>query len=161
MEEDIKILEDIIKQFKNNREIFYNINEKEIKALENLIKVYKEKDKDNNDLRKLYRRTAIKLKENEKEELADYFLVQINEVPTFTVDDDIDYYTEYYKLKEENKTLKNAVSEIFNSEDVTDNYIPVYLVKEKIEELKETADEDNMENFIRISALQELLEKRK
>lgn len=41
-EEDIKILEELIKQFKNNREIFYNINEEEIKALENLINRNKE-----------------------------------------------------------------------------------------------------------------------
>lgn len=38
----------------------------------------------------------------------------------------------YKELEEENKTLKNVVSEIFNSEDVTDTYIPVSLVEEKI-----------------------------
>ena len=41
------------------------------------------------------------------------------------------------------------------------NSIPVSLVEEKIEELKEIADEDNKEEYIKISVLQELLEKRK
>ena len=40
------------------------------------------------------------------------------------------------ELEEENKTLKNAVSEIFNSEDVTDKYIPVSLVEEKLKKEK-------------------------
>lgn len=42
------------------------------------------------------------------------------------------------ELEKENKTLKNVVSEIFNSEDVTDKYIPVSLVEEKIEEVNKS-----------------------
>jgi transcriptional accessory protein Tex/SPT6 len=121
--EEYKNLEEIIKlceeELKNNDENVASILDLiDLKELRNLIKAYKEKDKDNNDLRRLYRRTAIKLKENGKEELADYFLAQINEVPTFTVEDDIDYYSEYHRLKEENEILKNVVSEIFNSAEI-------------------------------------------
>ena len=77
----------------------------------------------------------------------------------------------YKELEEENKTLKNVVSEIFNSEDVTDNYIPVSLVEEKIEELDKqyefyNSDKRKTKNiakgyYIAIQILQELLEKRK
>ena len=47
----------------------------------------------------------------------------------------------YKELEEENRTLKNVVSEIFNSEDVTENFIPVSLVEEKIEELNKEEQE--------------------
>lgn len=69
-------------------------------AIKNILRELSNLDKTNNDLRLLYRRTAKKLQENGKEELAEYFLAQIDEVPTFVVDDDIDYYKEYHKQKE-------------------------------------------------------------
>lgn len=69
-------------------------------AIKNILRELSNLDKTNNDLRLLYRRTAKKLQENGKEELAGYFLAQIDEVPTFVVDDDIDYYKEYHKQKE-------------------------------------------------------------
>lgn len=118
MEEDIKILEDKLKL--NVATKFDWFGEKESQALENLIKEYKQKDKDNNDLRKLYRRTAAKLRENGKEELADYFLAQINEVPTFTVDDDIDYYEEYYKQR---KKIKEKLEAYKKNCTVIDSFI--------------------------------------
>ena len=40
----------------------------------------------------------------------------------------------------------------------SDYFIPKSKIKEKIEELKEIADEDNMDEFIKIRVLQELLE---
>lgn len=111
MEKDFKNLQEIInlcnEELDNkNENVTAVLDLTDLLSLRNLLKVYKEKDKDNNDLRRLYRRTATKLRENGKEELANYFLAQINEVPTFVVDDDIDYYTEYYKLKEKNKELE-------------------------------------------------------
>ena len=69
-------------------------------AIKNILRELSNLDKTNNDLRLLYRRTAKKLQGNGKEELAEYFLAQIDEVPTFVVDDDIDYYKEYHKQKE-------------------------------------------------------------
>lgn len=38
-------------------------------------------------------------------------------------------------------------------------YIPKSKVKEKIEELKEIADEDNQDEYIKIQVLQDLLER--
>ncbi len=69
-------------------------------TIKNILRELSNLDKTNNDLRLLYRRTAKKLQENGKQELAEYFLAQIDEVPTFVVDDDIDYYKEYHKQKE-------------------------------------------------------------
>ena len=69
-------------------------------------------DKENNDLRKLYRRTAEKLQDNGKDELARYFLAQINECPTFTVDSDIDYYEGYYNFKAKIEKIRNILKEI-------------------------------------------------
>lgn len=71
----------------------------------------------------------------------------------------------YKKLKEENKTLKNFTSYIFN-EDVAE-FIPISLVKEKIEELKEKEQELSDEKgywggsdlLAKIEVLQELLER--
>ena len=79
-------------------------------AMKNIIKAYKENDKENNELRSLYRRTAIKLQEKGKEELAEYFLAQINEVPTFVVED-TDYYHEYYKIIER---IQDRISKLNN-----------------------------------------------
>lgn len=80
--------------------------EKQIKINDENYKKLEELDKTNNDLRLLYRRTANKLMDNGKDEMARYFFAQIEEVPTFTVDEDIDYYEEYYKLQKENEDLK-------------------------------------------------------
>lgn len=149
MEEDIKILEDKLKL--NVATKFDWFGEKEFQALENIIKEYKQKDKDNNDLRKLYRRTAAKLRENGKEELADYFLAQINEVPTFTVDDDIDYYEEYYKQKEKIKELegmlKNRIKYTNELEkDLFENCANYVISKSKIKEkLKEIEKQEVQE----------------
>lgn len=94
----------------NNENVTAILDLIDLKELRDLINKNMELDKDNNDLRMLYRRTAIKLKENGKEELADYFLAQINEIPTFTVEDDIDYYSEYYRLKARNKELEKEIN---------------------------------------------------
>ena len=97
IEEDINILKEFINDYKIAEEI---VDENLINAIENILRELSNLDKTNNDLRLLYRRTAKKLQENGKEELAGYFLAQIDEVPTFVVDDDIDYYKEYHKQKE-------------------------------------------------------------
>ena len=91
---------EILKQLAETQDCSIHWNSEYNIALDEVIQKLKELDKDNNDLRRLYRRTAIKLEEKGYEELAGYFLAQINEVPTFVVEDDIDYYEEYHKLKE-------------------------------------------------------------
>lgn len=81
-------------------------------AIDKVVSEYKRLDEENNDLRKLYRRTAEKLQDNGKDELARYFLAQINECPTFTVDSDIDYYEGYYSLKAKIEKIRNILKEI-------------------------------------------------
>lgn len=149
MEEDIMILESECYYLEelgylreNNHFIRFN------QALKNLIKRYKELDKDNNDLRRLYRRTAVKLKEKGHEEVAGYFLAQINEVPTFTIEDDIDYYTEYYKMKtkirETEENLKIATAMLTKGQypeknkgdnDFNKQFIPKSKIKEIFDRL--------------------------
>lgn len=99
----INAINDIISEYEKQ----IKINDENYKKLANL-------DKTNNDLRLLYRRTANKLMENGKDEVARYFLAQIQEVPTFTVDSDIDYYEEYHKLQKENELLKFQETQIKN-----------------------------------------------
>lgn len=61
--------------------------------------------------------------------------------------------------------LKRQLRKTFLDEDLLydlgtiahKNSIPTSLVKEKIEELKEIADEDNQDEYIKIEVLQELL----
>lgn len=116
MEEYVNIIEKFINVC--NEDLYTEISIKcdghTRNAIENLLDGYKELDKDNNDLRRLYRRTAIKLKEKGHEELADYFLAQINEVPTFVVEDDIDYYSEYHRLLKENQMLRGQLNDAFD-----------------------------------------------
>lgn len=81
-------------------------------AIDKIVSEYKRLDEENNDLRKLYRRTAEKLQDNGKDELARYFLAQINECPTFTVDSDVDYYEGYYSLKAKIEKIRNILKEI-------------------------------------------------
>ena len=52
-------------------------------------------ERQNNDLRRIYKNTRKKLEENGKEELASYFSAQIDECPTFYVEPVIDYEKEY------------------------------------------------------------------
>lgn len=101
----INAINDIISEYEKQ----IKINDENYKKLANL-------DKTNNDLRLLYRRTANKLMENGKDELARYFLAQIKEVPTFTVDSDIDYYEEYHKLQKENEEKDKYIK---HSEEIT------------------------------------------
>lgn len=107
--EDIELLENELNDAFLERATRTVVVERE--PLKRVILKYKRLDKDNNDLVRLYKRIAIKLKENGKEELADFFLAQIGIIPVFTVTDDIDYYSEYYKLKKENEKYKEMYAQ--------------------------------------------------
>jgi hypothetical protein len=157
MSDDIKILEEYIKLI--NKGYCDDCNElcsvnnsafpsRDIaQAIESLIKSYKQKDKDNNDLRILYRKTAKKLSENGKEELSNYLLAQIEEIPTFFVEDDIDYYEEYHKFM--NGEIYSA-KQLKNIEKNQKKYfINKLVIREKIEELKKIK-KDYEENYIGI-----------
>lgn len=135
LEKDVIILKEFINDYKIAEEV---VDENFIKALEYILSKFSNLDKTNNDLRLLYRRTAEKLQENGREELAGYFLAQIDEVPTFVVDDDIDYYKEYYKQKEriieledENHIQRSQLMSAFDR-----GFIP----KQKIEEILDKAE---------------------
>lgn len=93
MERSIKILEEFVDSIGEE----YNVR-MEKAALKDLIEGYRDKDRDNKELCRLYERTAVRLQELGDEELADYFWAQIGLVPTFTVDA-TDYYREYHKLR--------------------------------------------------------------
>lgn len=93
MERSIKILEEFVDSIGEE----YNVR-MEKAALRDLIEGYRDKDRDNKELCRLYERTAVRLQELGDEELAHYFWAQIGLVPTFTVDA-TDYYREYHKLR--------------------------------------------------------------
>lgn len=61
--------------------------------------------KENNDLKRIYKNTYEKLFEKGNEELAHYFMAQIDDCPTFYVEPIIDYYKEYYKQENDIKIL--------------------------------------------------------
>lgn len=107
-------------------------------AIKNILRELNNLDKTNNDLRLLYRRTAKKLQEKGKEELAGYFLAQIDEVPTFVVDDDIDYYKEYHKQKERITELE-AENHVQRSQLMT-AFDRGFISKKKIQEILDKAE---------------------
>ena len=79
-----------------------------------LLELYKEEKaknerltKDNLDLDRLYRNTAVKLRENGKEELADYMLAQIGAVPTWT---DFEDYIHWIHKDKIEKIIDNCYS---------------------------------------------------
>lgn len=116
-------------------------------AIKNILRELSNLDKTNNDLRLLYRRTAKKLQENGKQELAEYFLAQIDEVPTFVVDDDIDYYKEYHKQKEriteleaENHIQRSQLMSAFDR-----GFIPKQII---IDVIARNLEKDNAGRFI-------------
>ena len=67
---------------KNVRD-YGTLNDLEVEALDVILTREEELEKENERLRDLYWRTARRLNENGKVELADYMLAQIHAVPTF------------------------------------------------------------------------------
>ena len=62
------------------------------------------------------------------------------------------------ELEKENKKIKSSLT---NTAVAYADSISKSLIKEKIEKLKETADEDNLDDFIRIQVLEEILKEEK
>lgn len=91
------------------KDVRIEIKEKN-EQIANLQQENKRLKEQNNDLRKIYRNTYVRLFENGNDELARYFQAQIDDCPTFYVEPIIDYAKEYkiYKSKYEkaNKLLK-------------------------------------------------------
>lgn len=155
MQENIDIIKELLQGAKVNG--IYAGN-KYFHSVEKMLEDYKKLDEDNNDLRRLYRRTAVKLKEKGHEELAGYFLAQINEVPTFVVEDDIDYYSEYHRLLRENQMLRGQLNDAFDR-----GFIHISTIQKKIDEIKSTSSQINGDYFMmnyKIDVLQEILDER-
>ena len=86
----IKELKEYVKVDKEHRAVnsynsdFDKFCDNHIESIEIVLKRLEHLKEENEHLRDLYLRTAKKLDENGKEELADYFLAQIGAVPTLS-----------------------------------------------------------------------------
>lgn len=137
------------------------IIEKQQKEIERL-------DKDNNELKRIYKNTAEHLSKIGNTELSDYFYAQIDLVPTFCVGDIIDYYEEYYKQKEIIKELELEIKDLKSKTQiisplyVKENYISKELIREKIKEIEDSLKEDcialhEFQRLAKIDVLKEIL----
>ena len=146
---DIENLEEIINLInkeldKKDKNVSAILDLEDLLSLRNLIKAYKELEEENEKLKSdnlEYQRTQDIF--DERTYRKKYLEKRRKEEPNLL-------YKRYYKLKEENATLKKAhnISENVTIQDITNvmnksledfnkEYIPVSLVEEKIEELKE------------------------
>lgn len=91
-------------------------------------------------------RKEIKHQRQQKKYWRDIFYEQQKEIKELTLD--LEEMT-----KSNNHKLKNWVYK-----NILNSYISKHKIREKIEELKEIADEDNPDIYIKIDAYQELLE---
>lgn len=188
---DIENLEEIINLInkeldKKDKNVSAILDLEDLLSLRNLIKAYKELEEENEKLRSdnlEYQRTQDIF--DERTYRKKYLEERRKEEPNLLYPDSDEIYKRYYKLKEENATLKKAhnISENVTIQDITNvmnksledfnkEYIPVSLVEEKMEELKEEIEQLRIEsnitydsgiyrNQIKIDILQELLERRK
>ena len=89
-------------------------------AIETVLQELKNKTEDNLQLVNLYKKTARKLKETGKDELADYFLAQIDAIPTFSIGSSYDQWIKISELEElynQMKTCKTYREAYFMFED--------------------------------------------
>lgn len=193
LDKDIKNLEEIINLIneeldKKDKNVSAILDLEDLLSLRNLIKAYKELKEENEKLKSdnlEYQRTQDIF--DERTYRKKYLEERRKEEPNLLYPDSDEIYKRYYKLKEENATLKKAhnISENVTIQDITNvmnksledfnkEYIPVSLVEETIEELdkeyreilcKEGMSADKFDKLnkleIKTEVLQELLEKRK
>ena len=151
-EEDIKVLKNIERL--RRIEFKHCVTDREMKAIEHLLaereQMLKEKLDNKQDIKDF--QNAL----NEENLRCANYAIENNELKK-----------RIKELEEENKTLKNFTFAIFNEEDITKNYIPKQVVRDKIEELKNQISidiciENNLEKHYelkyKIDILQELLE---
>lgn len=108
MEEDIEYLKILTKPpLREEWDFAYKLDKKTAQAIENLIAAYKEQkckadiqdvtiknmkdfmeqlEKENSELKATYRKTAAHFNETGKEELAEYMLAQIEDIPVWVAD---------------------------------------------------------------------------
>ena len=90
-----------------------NVVENELEEKDTKIEKLKQ---ENNDLRKLYKKTYKHLFEKGNDELASYFQAQIDDCPTFYVEPIIDYSEEYKRLNNIINELEKDMKEKYHSE---------------------------------------------
>lgn len=124
-----------IEYLENRLDILHNntqwTTEKSIKVVLNLTKKQQREIKHQKQQRKYWR---------------DIFYEQQKEIKELTLD-----------LEEMTKS-NNHKLEYWVHKNILNSYISKHKIREKIEELKEIADEDNLDIYIKIDAYQELLE---
>lgn len=113
----------LVRKYKNmynaEHEI-HNVRNEQLARKELCIQKAKQLEQDNLKLIDLYKRTTRKLKENGKDELADYFLAQINAIPTFSVGSS---YDQWIKISE--------LQELYNQMKAQTTYRQAYFLFEK------------------------------
>ena len=132
MEEDIKIVENVLKTKEYG---LCEITDTFYKAIENLLSALHKANKEKHNQKSLRRSDKRKL----RKALSDYrqLLKKCKEL-----EKQQEILTHNYQV---------AINETINK----------YVIKETIDKYKEIADEDNMDAYIKIQALQELLERNK
>lgn len=195
MKEDIKILEEFIEDYNAcypEEKEWVVIYPNQVQAIENLINRNKELEEDytsvylsgfydgENKWKSKIKEKIEELKETADEDNMEDFIRISALKKLLEVKISASANNRIMELEKENKTLKNVVSEIFNSEDVTDKYIPVSLVEEKILNPMKEEHDKAIKGFIKkdipqyiedggiaqelgyfIGKIEELLEKRK
>lgn len=187
MGRNIKLVENLIEEYKifGDLDGIQDLNPY-IEALEHLIKAYKELEEENRKLKSdnlEYQRTQDIF--DERTYRKKYLEERRKEEPNLLYPDSDEIYKRYYKLKQENQELKEYIIVAPNLDEMTaikyiniqrnaylqgkaeeqqkaeqiiyENYIPVSLVEEKMEEL---IKEGRHYNASKIEVLQKLLEKR-
>lgn len=90
MEEDIKILKEIKEEYDDafGTMIYrpHSMDTNEVRALQNILNRLEQLEKENEELKTTYRKIAAHFNKTGKEELAEYMLAQIEDIPVWTVD---------------------------------------------------------------------------
>lgn len=182
MEQDIEILEELKNIFLSLKYHGYINDLKKdistdgvINAIENILK---ERQQDKEKIKELEEENEELISDNlDYQKTLDifdkrtyrkkYLEERRKEEPNLLYPDADEIYKRYYKLKEENKDLKNLANnkQWISPCYVAQNYIPVSLVEEKIEELKNKSkycSSDELREYSQqIQVLEELLREEK
>lgn len=115
IEESVNKLNEIVKDYQEmDKEMMHMETEDEdIEAIEAIVAAYKRLVQENLDLVDLYKRTANHLRKKGNEELALYFLAQINKTPSFGTMDLYDNWINRSKVEELKVKIHNGLVKNF------------------------------------------------
>ena len=165
IEDIIEILALCDEEIKNNDEnITATLDLQDLKALKNLWNLYNKKIEDLNQIKHLHQQEKEK---NEELEYQNKILQEKNQ----------DYKCNYDIMAEQKEKALEKVKQLeehqkqyldgelitakqgkFFEKMIKENYISKDKIREKIEQAKQKADDDNLDKYIKISAWEELLE---